>query len=143
MKHRQLQAIAHNLADSIASGCSLLIGSYVLDVFGDAARSEGGAVRIDFLNGKVVEGEASLELSDTVARAPEALARLCSGCGASPAAFRELTARFWSDYSGKRFDVTVEDSAGRRSTNEYEGSPGRRILIMDPLGRRRPKPSLR
>jgi hypothetical protein len=140
MKHRELRAIAHNMADSIASGCSLLMGGYDFDVFADAARSEGGAVAINFLNGEVVEGQASQELRDTLTRAPEAVAKLCAGCGASPEAFRELTARFWSDHVGPRFAVTVEDSAGRRSTIEYEGRPGRRVDILDPLGRRRPKP---
>lgn len=141
MKHRQLQAIAHNLADSIASGCSLLIGAYGFDVFEDAARAEGGAISLDLLHGKVVEGEASVALNNTVSNAPKALAKLCGGCGASPGAFRKLTARFWSDHAGKRFAVTVEDAAGRCSTTEYEGSPGRRVVVTDPLGRRRPKPS--
>ena len=142
MKHRQLQAIAHNLADSIASGCSLLIGgAYALDVFGDAARSEGGAITIDFLTGKILEGDPSLDLSNTVSKAPKAVAKLCGGCGTSPDAFRELTARFWSDYTGPRFATTVEDSAGRRSTIEFAGIPGRRVQIIDSLGRRRPKPS--
>ena len=143
MKHRQLQAIAHNLADSLASGCSLLVGAYEMDVFADAARSERGAVTVDFLRGKVIEGEPSPELSEAVAPFPEALAKLCGSAGTSPDAFRELTARFWSDRTTRRFAVTVEDATGRRSTTEYAGRPGRRVEILDALGRRRPKPSTR
>jgi hypothetical protein len=141
MKHRQLQAIAHNLADSIASGCSLLIGAYSLDVFGEAARSQGGEIIIDFLHGKVIAGTASRQLTAAVSHGPEALAKLCAGHRASLDVFRELTARYWSDHTGNRFAVTVEDAAGRRSTTEYAGTPGRRVQIVDPRGRRRPKPS--
>ena len=37
MKFAVLTAIAHNLADSLASGCSLLAGFYDINVFADAA----------------------------------------------------------------------------------------------------------
>ncbi len=33
------------------------------------------------------------------------------------------------------FIVTVEDRQGRRSVDEYLGSPGKRVKVLDDLGR--------
>lgn len=53
--------------------------------------------------------------------------------------FRSLCARFYSDAHGPRFDVAVEDTAGRRSLDEYIGLPGARPKSLDALGRIRTK----
>jgi len=143
MKHGELRAFVHNVADSLASGIGLLIGVYEMDVFGEAHASSGGALTVDFLNGKIVEGEASESLVRAVALYRNALVKLVSDAGGSMAAFNEAKVRFWSDKLANRFAVTIEDSTGRRSTAEYAGTPGKRVLIMDQLGRLRPKPSVR
>ena len=36
MKHDELRSIGHNIADSLASGCGLMIGVYDMDIFGEA-----------------------------------------------------------------------------------------------------------
>jgi hypothetical protein len=143
MKHAELRAIAHNVADSFASGVGLMIGYYEMDVFGEAGRSPGGAIIVDFLHGTVLEGEASPSLRKAVGLYRDALAALCTNAGGSIEDFRELKVRFWASYTKARFTITVEDSAGRRSTTEYGGLPGQRVKVLDQLGRLRPKPSAR
>ena len=49
MKIGTLRAIAHNIADSLGSGCGLLIGVYDMNVYGEANKSPGGVIAIDFL----------------------------------------------------------------------------------------------
>ena len=143
MKHSELRAFVHNVADSLASGIGLLIGVYEMDIYGEARASTGGALTVDFLNGKIVEGEASKSLAEAVSLYRDALAKLISDAGGSMAALKEAKVRFWSDRLDCRFAVTIEDSAGRRSTTEYGGRPGKRVRTMDQLGRLRPKPSVR
>lgn len=147
MKHAELRSIIHNVADSLASGCGLLVGVYDMDVFGEASRTPTRSITVDFLNGVVTEGECSPSLIDAVSRYPVALRELCSRAGGSVAEIREAKVRYWTDALGHRlgdrFAVTLEDAAGRRSTTEYAGHPGRRVKERDPLGRLRPKASFR
>ena len=142
MKHAELRSIVHNVADSLSSGIGLLIGVYEMDVFGEASRSVDGAMTVDFLRGSV-EGQASKSLVDAIQLYREALAKLCADAGGSISELREAKVRFWSDHLDHRFAVTIEDCAGRRSTTEYAGIPGKRVKVMDQLGRLRPIPSAR
>lgn len=143
MKHTELRAVVHNVADSLASGIGLLIGVYEMDVFGEAETSTNGALTVDFLNGTIVEGEASKSLADAVSLYRDALARLIGRAGGSMSALNEAKVRFWSDQLAHRFSITIEDSTGRRSTTEYAGTPARRVKTRDRFGRLRPKPSVR
>lgn len=143
MKHAQLRSIAHNIADSFACGMGFMIGVFQTDVFGEAAGSAGGAITVDFLGGAVVEGDASLGLSRAVALYRDALAGLCAKHGGSISDFRELKVRYWSSHADRRFDVTVEDASGRRSTTDYGGNAAERLKVVDSQGRRRPKPHAR
>ena len=140
MKHNTLRSIAHNIAHSLASGIGLLIGVYEMDIFGEARRRSDGFITIDFLRGKAIGGSVSPSLAEALKLYSEALPRLCQSHGASHADFRELTARYSLNAHGEgQFIVTIEDKAGRRSTDEYSGFPGHRIKVLDPLGRLRPK----
>ncbi|MEO6215114.1 MAG: hypothetical protein ABIO86_03715 [Sphingomonas sp.] len=141
MKHAELRAIVHNVADSLGSGIGLMIGHYEMDVYGEAQRSPEGAITVDFLQGTVIEGEPSASLAASVALYRDALANLCSKGGGTLADFAEAKARFWSDALNRRFTVTVAGQDGRRSTTYYAGIPGQRVKILDALGRLRPKPS--
>ena len=143
MKHSQLRSVAHNIADSLASGIGLMIGVYETDVFGEAAGSAGGAITVDFLAGTVVEGDASPGLRDAVALYRDALPGLCARHGGSVDEFSELKVRYWSVPTGRRFAVTVEDASGRRSTTDYGGLPAKRLKLIDERGRLRPKPHRR
>lgn len=143
MKHGQMRSIGHNIADSLACGIGLMIGVYEMDVFGEAAGSPGGAITVDFLEGAVVEGDASTGLREAVALYRAALPGLCAKHGGAIDDFRTLKVRYWSTHTDRRFDVTVEDSSGRRSTTEYGGLAAERLKAVDGHGRLRPKPHAR
>lgn len=143
MKHAELRACVHNVAASLASGVGLMIGYYAMDVFGEASRSPGGAITVDFLNGHVVEGEASRSLQRAVALYRGAFSKICTAAGGSIGEVTEAKARFWQTPLGPRFVVSVVDAAGRSSTTEYAGIPGKRVRVLDELGRARPKPPSR
>jgi hypothetical protein len=140
MKHGELLSIAHNVADSLASGIGLMIGVYDMDVFAEAAGSPGGVLTVDILQGSVLEGEASKSLRRAIRLYRDALAPLFAKHRGSLDAVRIMEARFWSDGFGPRFSVTVEDANGRRSTADYAGLPGKRLAGLDRLGRVRRKP---
>ncbi len=142
MKHAELRAIVHNVADSLASGVGLLIGYYAMDVFGEAARSEEGAMTVDLLTAGVTEGDASESLRNAILLYREALPKLCEKAGGSVADLRHASVRFWSDAIGPRFAVTIEDARGKRSTAEYVGVPGKRLKLADDFERDRPQPSI-
>lgn len=140
MKLGILKAIAHNLADSVACGLGLMIGLYEMDVFGEAAATPEGSIEVDFLTGATSGGKPSARLARALELySQEALPRLCERHGASPSDFRELKVRFRSSGLSGRFEVMVEDREGRRAIAEYEGQGGRRVKVLDRLGRIRPK----
>jgi hypothetical protein len=139
MTFRSLRSIAHNVADSLASGTGLLIGEYDMDVYGEASHSPGGFLTVDFLAGRCEAGNPSPALAGAIARYGVSLAGLCDKHGASRSDFLRLSARYSSDPFGRRFSVTVEDRHGHRSVDEYVGSPGRRPKVLDALGRVRRK----
>jgi hypothetical protein len=136
MKFDTLRSIGHNIADSLASGIGLLIGVYEMDIFGEAGRSPEGYIAVDFLTGTSEGAKPSPSLARAISLYREAVVLLCGKHGTSPAAFRTLTARY---SVGGRFVVTVEDHSGRRRVDEYTGMPGRRVRVLDPLGRVRRK----
>jgi hypothetical protein len=140
MKHGALRAIGHNLADSLASGLCLVIGYFATDVYREAAQSEGGALTVDFLGGRVVEGTASPSLAEAVRQFRDALPDFCCVNSVSLGEVPELTARFTSDAVSRGYTVTAEEGAGRRSVTEYQGTPGARTKTLDGLGRIRRKP---
>jgi hypothetical protein len=135
MKFGVLKSVAHNIADSLASGIGLMIGVYEMDIFGEASHSPERFIDVDFLTGKTMGGRPSRSLSRAIKLYAEALPTLCEKHAINPNDFRELTVR----YSAGRFIVTVEDIDGRRSVDEYEANPGRRPRVLDPLGRIRRK----
>jgi hypothetical protein len=139
MKFDELKSIGHNIADSLASGIGLLIGVYEMDVFGEATRSPEGFITVDFLNGTSEGGTPSPSLAAAIRLYRDALVDLCEKHGTSPSAFRELTARYSIDRYGGRFRVSVQDQQGHHSVDEYVGVPGRRVRVLDHLGRIRPK----
>lgn len=139
MKFGELKSIGHNIADSLGSGIGLMIGVYEMDIFGEAANSPEGYITVDFLRGTTSGARPSLSLAKAISLYSEALGELCRKHGTAPEAFSELKARFSLDSHGRRFVVTVGDCNGRRSTDEYLGLPGQRVMELDELGRIRPK----
>ena len=139
MKFDELRSIGHNIADSLASGIGLLIGAYELDIFGEAVRSPERFITVDFLTGTSEGGAPSASLTRAIVLYRDAFADLCARHGTSPSAFRQVKARYSVDRIGGRFVVIVEDQGGRRAEDEYVGLPGRRIKVLDRLGRIRPR----
>lgn len=68
MKIGTLRAIAHNIADSLGSRCGLLIGVYDMNVYGEAKKSPGGVIAIDFLAAKAIRGKVSRTLGSAIAK---------------------------------------------------------------------------
>jgi len=139
MKFDELRSIAHNIADSLASGVGLPISVYGTNIFGEAVSSPEGFITVDFLTGKSEGALPSSFLKRAITEYRDAFAALCRKHGTSPSAYREMTARYSEDIYGRRLVVTLEDNRGRRSVDEYIGTPGRRVKVLDQLGRIRPK----
>lgn len=128
MKFGVLRSIVHNAADSLGSGIGLMIGVYDMDVYAEAGRSPDGALTVDFLTGKVIEGEASEGLKKAVELYRTAFDELCERHGVEPWAFKVATARFGTDrVLGPHFATHVEDREGRSATERFIGAPGRRL----------------
>jgi hypothetical protein len=128
MKLPVLMSIGHNLADSLASGLSLIIGHFPTDIFAEAGASPGGTITVDFLEGKVSQGVASPSLRDCLVLYGEALSDFCARQGASSSDFAVLSAEFGTDpVYGRHFQVVVEDLKGRRAAQSYYGRPGKRL----------------
>jgi len=142
MKFDQLRSIGHNIADSLASGIGLPIGIYETDVFAEAKCQTGQAfIIVDFLTGTCASGAPSASLARAITLYRDAFADLCKRHGTSPSAFQKLTAQYSIDALGRRFIVTVEDRYGHHADDEYVGTTGRRVRVVDHLGRVRPKTS--
>jgi hypothetical protein len=135
MKFNQLRSIGHNIADSLASGIGLMIGVYGMNVFAEARRSRDGCITVDFLAGECVGTRPSPSLARAIVLYRHALTDLCRKHGTTPAAFRQMTARYSVEAGQKRFVVVVEDQRGRCATDEYVGIPGTRAKILDSRGR--------
>ena len=139
MKIGILRAIAHNIVDSLGSGCGLLIGVYDMNVYGEANKSPGKVIAIDFLAAKAIEGRVSRTLVTAIKKYREVLPNLCAKHGASIEDFKTLTARYSADAFNRRIVVTVRDRVGRCYVDEYVGIPARHIKVTDHLGRIRTK----
>jgi hypothetical protein len=135
MRFDELRSIAHNVADSLASGYSWLVGMYELNVFGEAASSPERFIEVDFLAGTATGGPISPTLSQAIGRFREVLPALCKKHGVSEAAFRQLRARYSGSGFSTTFVVIVEDTHGRTATDTYVGIPGARPRTVDHLGR--------
>jgi len=124
----------------MASGLGFVIGYYQMNVFGEAASSPAGVIEVDFLNGKITQGEASASLAKAASLYAAALPDFCKRHRADVGDFKRLSARFSRDPLGPRFSVTTTSQSGRSVTTDYFGVPGARARILDGLGRLRPKP---
>ena len=129
MKIGVLRSIAHNVADSVGSGIGLLIGVYEMDVFGEAKKSPGGVIGVDFLNGEAAQGKVSRGMKRAIAKYRDVLPMLCNKHGASIDDFKKLTAHY--SPANRRIVVTIQDRIGRCFVDEYVGTPARRIKVVD------------
>lgn len=140
MKHDELRSVAHNVAASLASGSSFLIGVYDLDVLDAVRQSPEGKITVDFLRGAASGVSPSSPLGKAVALFPAALPALYEKHGIPASAFREMTACYWATPQGIRFTAQVVDQLGHATETEYGGYDGQRTRKLDAVGRLRPKP---
>ena len=141
MKHSKLQAIVHNVADSLGSGISLMTGFYDLDVYADARNSPKQILKVDLLRGVVTEGDAEVNLLAALKRVPAALMELCERAGGSWDEYRRAEVIFDGNLSRLGFTIIVEDKMGKLTETDYLGSPAKRAKAIDVYGRLIPKPS--
>jgi hypothetical protein len=141
MKHTQLQAIVHNVADSLGSGISLMLGYYALDVYADARNSPTGIIRADLLRGVVTEGDADEAFLGALKLIPAALAEQCEKAGGSWNEYRRAEVLFHGRRPEPGFTIVVEDQKGKRTETDYVGWPARRPMLVDDNGRLFRKPS--
>jgi hypothetical protein len=113
---------------------------YDLDVFGEARSAPEGLLTVDFLRGVVLDGQVSEKLAEAIACYKDVLPSLCEKQGGSVSDFREFTAHYYGRSADGRFVVTIQSQKGKRSSTDYEGNSGRRIKVVDDLGRLRTKP---
>lgn len=140
MKQDDIRSVAQSIADSLASGVSLMTRFFDLRVSEDALRSEDGILIIDLLHGVVVAGRPSADLVAAVALLPREFDRLSCSRGFESKDCRRALASFQVDQITRGFRRVVEDISGRVTETDYEGSPARRVKDLDPLGRRRRRP---
>ena len=138
MKFSTLRAIGHDIAASLASGASFLTGIYEVDPFREAVQTDHSVIDVDFLTGEVWGSKPGATFPHTVKAFSAALPVLCAKHGVPVSAFKRLQAQYASSTEGDRFVVTVVDTSGRRSVDEY-GRWGERLRVLDALGRVRRK----
>jgi hypothetical protein len=129
MRHADLRAVGHNIADSVASGIGLMIGVYDMDIFKEARSQAPGYIEVDFLVGTSSGVPASESLQIAIALYTRAaLPDLCAKHSVDVSEVRSIRARFGVDSAlGRTYVVTVEDARGKRSETQYLAWPGRRL----------------
>jgi hypothetical protein len=131
MKIDTLASIAHDIADSLGSGSSLVFNRWGIDVYSDADASDDGLLEIDLLTGQITSGNASPELVDGIKHAPDVLASFCAKHGGMDPPPKIVAIKFFVERTRlgvlRRFSTVVEDHQGRQRTQDFYGSPGRRI----------------
>lgn len=124
----KLKSLGHNLADSFASGMGLLVGIYDMNVYAEAAASEDGYIKVNFLAATTIGSPTSASLTRAIELYRDALPGLCAKHGLNRNDIKTLDVRFGTDPAfGPHFSVTVESFDGKFSTDQYVGIPGRRL----------------
>lgn len=135
MKHKILTSIAHNVADSLASGIGFMIGVYEMDIFEEAARSPEGFIEINLLTGATRGGRPSPSLARALSLYADVLPAFCQKHGVSVSDYSRLTARYSGRWPQRNVLIEVQDRNGKVSRDTYVGAPLARPKMLDALGR--------
>lgn len=135
VKHKVLTSIAHNVADSLASGMGFMIGVYQMDIFAEAARSPQGFIEINLLTGATEGGRPSRSLAKAISLYADALPGVCEKQGVSISDYDKLVARYSGRWPHHTVVVEVRDRNGKTSIDTYVGAPLARPKVLDPFGR--------
>lgn len=135
MNFGDLRLIGHNIADSLAGEGGALICGSAMNIFEQAVHTPDGFIEVDFLRGTASSRPILPCLDNAIVLHRRVLPRLCDRRGGSAGEFSLLQARFSADALSKRFVVTVADHQGHRAEDEYVGSLGADIRLLDPNGR--------
>jgi hypothetical protein len=128
MKFNTLKSVAHSIADSLVSGNCFIIGIYQVDIFSEAAASDEGYVEVDFLTGTTTGSPVSESLAHAINLFRDKVPEQCEKQGADYSSFAKFIVRFGTDaVYGPHFKVAVEDFNGHSSTEQYIGSPGKKL----------------
>jgi hypothetical protein len=117
----------------------LMVGTFYMDIYGEATASPEGYIEVDFLTGSTYGGRVTRSLEDAIKLYQGELPNLCVSHRVDVSAFRKLTVRCSGRGLWQRFVVTIEDQQGHSSVDEYQGIPGTRVKVRDHMGRLRPK----
>ena len=102
-----------------------------IDLYRDAANSEGGVLEIDLLSGRLTRGNSSPELIEAIQHGPRILASFAAPHGGLEPAPKAVLIKFFVEGSHpgliRRFSTYVEDVGGKSRTADFYGSPGRRL----------------
>ena len=118
-----------------------MTGFYDLDIYGDAAKSEGGRLKMDLLAGKILHGQPSESLRLAAAKVPKELARLCERQGGKLDEIKKAEVTFSSMSGRLGFTVLIEDQEGKSSETDYHGCESARPMELDQRGRARRRPT--
>ncbi|MBG6203667.1 hypothetical protein IWQ48_004827 [Labrenzia sp. EL_13] len=139
MKHRRILAVAHNYADSLACGVGFVVGHCSTDIFGEAAKNTDLCIEVDFLAGRVVTGNCSKTLAAALRLYKTGFEAFCVRSRVHRTDFSVFRARYFQLPTAPRYTIFVKDRFGKSSSREYEGFSGKRVKVLDNLGRLRPK----
>jgi hypothetical protein len=137
MKQGQLHAIAHNLADSIASGCSLLLDVYGFSIGAQLAKSPTGRIVIDCLHPRLIEGELTNDMRELIAAIPYGLTRLCEDEHGTRDDFSELHLVFSANHLAMEVEIIVGGNGRAATSRLFTGRPLKRKRVLDKSGRLR------
>jgi hypothetical protein len=104
-----------------------MIGFYQTDVFAEAAATDSGLLKVNFISGEITGGSVSRSLIEAVSLYKSALPTFSARHGLKFDEITQLEACYGTDrVYGPHFSVTVEAKGSKRSTVQYAGIPGRR-----------------
>ncbi len=146
MKHDTLHGVAHNFADSIASGQSFVVPYHVIqtDVYAEAAENENDCLVVNILTAQAHGARSGGGVEAALPLLKSAFPAFCEKHGIRHSDYADFLIRFTRSAravgrGSSTYIITIQDRNGKRTSREYIGVPGKRSKVTDELGRPRPK----